>query len=108
MGLKLVIFYGSVQPERQAIKAARFVVNECKDRRHVVARVSGAWMLPSSYGGVFTACRATACRLSHALFGNDYEAGLRGTCAHPSTLTRRSARKRSVTPCANTARSCDE
>ena len=37
MSLKIVVFYGSVRSERQGIKAARFIVNKCRDRGHEVA-----------------------------------------------------------------------
>jgi NAD(P)H-dependent FMN reductase len=39
MSLRLVVFYGSVRSERQGIRAARFVVNECRARGHDVALV---------------------------------------------------------------------
>ena len=34
MSLRLVVFYGSVRADRQGIRAARFVVNECRARGH--------------------------------------------------------------------------
>src|SRR5262245_48471982 len=37
MELRLVIVYGSVRSERQGIRAARFIVNECRARGHEVA-----------------------------------------------------------------------
>lgn len=39
MKLKLVVFYGSVRTERQGIRAARFIVNACRQRGHDVALV---------------------------------------------------------------------
>jgi len=36
MSLKIVVFYGSVRSARQGIKAARFVVNQCRARGHEV------------------------------------------------------------------------
>jgi NAD(P)H-dependent FMN reductase len=39
MSLRLVVFYGSVRSARQGIRAARFVVNECRARGHEVALV---------------------------------------------------------------------
>jgi NAD(P)H-dependent FMN reductase len=36
MSLKIVVFYGSVRTARQGVKAARFVVNQCKSRGHEV------------------------------------------------------------------------
>ena len=39
MSLRTVVFYGSVRSERQGIRAARFVVNECRGRGHEVALV---------------------------------------------------------------------
>lgn len=36
MPLKIVVFYGSVRSTRQGIKAARFIVNECRSRGHHV------------------------------------------------------------------------
>lgn len=42
MGLRLVVFYGSVRSERQGIKAARFIVNRCRERGHEVALVDAA------------------------------------------------------------------
>ena len=32
--LKMVVFYGSVRSQRQGIKAARFVMNKCRERGH--------------------------------------------------------------------------
>jgi NAD(P)H-dependent FMN reductase len=34
MGLDVLVFYGSVRAARQGIKAARFVVNQCRARGH--------------------------------------------------------------------------
>lgn len=34
MSLKIIVFYGSVRSARQGIKAARFVVNQCRARGH--------------------------------------------------------------------------
>lgn len=39
MSLRLVVLYGSVRSDRQGIRAARFVVNECRARGHEVALV---------------------------------------------------------------------
>jgi len=39
MSLRLVVFYGSVRSERQGIRAARFVVNECRARGYEVTLV---------------------------------------------------------------------
>jgi NAD(P)H-dependent FMN reductase len=39
MELRLVVVYGSVRSERQGIRAARFIVNECRARGHEVALV---------------------------------------------------------------------
>ena len=39
MSLRVVVFYGSVRTERQGIRAARFVVNECRARGYDVALV---------------------------------------------------------------------
>lgn len=39
MSLKIVIFYGSVRSERQGIKAARFIVNKCQERKHEVTLI---------------------------------------------------------------------
>jgi NAD(P)H-dependent FMN reductase len=39
MSLRLVVFYGSVRSERQGIRAARFVVNECRARGHEVTLI---------------------------------------------------------------------
>ena len=36
MKLKFVVFYGSVRSERQGIRAARFIVNTCRERGHEV------------------------------------------------------------------------
>ncbi len=36
MSLDIVVFYGSVRSTRQGIKAARFIVNECRARGHEV------------------------------------------------------------------------
>ena len=37
MKLKIVVFYGSVRTDRQGIKAARFIVNQLKEREHEVS-----------------------------------------------------------------------
>jgi NAD(P)H-dependent FMN reductase len=42
MALRLLVFYGSVRTERQGIKAARFVVNRCRERGHEVTLVDAA------------------------------------------------------------------
>lgn len=39
MKLRLVAFYGSVRPERQGIKAARFIEAQCKARGHDVVLI---------------------------------------------------------------------
>ena len=39
MSLKIVVFYGSVRSARQGIKAARFVVNQCRARGHEVSLI---------------------------------------------------------------------
>jgi NAD(P)H-dependent FMN reductase len=39
MSLRLVVLYGSVRSARQGIRAARFVVNECRARGHEVTLV---------------------------------------------------------------------
>lgn len=39
MSLKMVVFYGSVRSQRQGIRAARFVVNQCRARGHEAALV---------------------------------------------------------------------
>lgn len=39
MSLRLVVVYGSVRSERQGIRAARFVVNECRARGHDVVLI---------------------------------------------------------------------
>lgn len=39
MSLKIVVFYGSVRTERQGIKAARFIVEQCRARGHDVALI---------------------------------------------------------------------
>jgi NAD(P)H-dependent FMN reductase len=36
MALDILVFYGSVRTDRQGIKAARFVVNQCRQRGHEV------------------------------------------------------------------------
>lgn len=47
MSLKIVVFYGSVRSERQGIKAARFIVQQCKSRGHEVAFIDPAeYQLP--------------------------------------------------------------
>jgi NAD(P)H-dependent FMN reductase len=42
MALRLLVFYGSVRTERQGIKAARFVVNRCRQRGHEVTLADAA------------------------------------------------------------------
>jgi NAD(P)H-dependent FMN reductase len=39
MPLRLVVVYGSVRSARQGIRAARFIVNECRARGHEVALI---------------------------------------------------------------------
>lgn len=39
MSLNIVVFYGSVRTARQGIKAARFVVNQCRARGHTVSLI---------------------------------------------------------------------
>ncbi len=39
MALRIVVFYGSVRTERQGIRVARFVVNECRARGHEVTLI---------------------------------------------------------------------
>lgn len=39
MSLKLAVFYGSVRSARQGIKAARFIVNQSRDRGHEVTLI---------------------------------------------------------------------
>jgi NAD(P)H-dependent FMN reductase len=39
MPLRIAAFYGSVRSDRQGIRAARFIVNECKKRGHDVALI---------------------------------------------------------------------
>jgi NAD(P)H-dependent FMN reductase len=39
MALKIVVFYGSVRGARQGIKAARFIVNKCRERGHDVSLI---------------------------------------------------------------------
>ncbi len=39
MSLKIVVFYGSVRSARQGIKAARFIVNKCRERGHEVSLI---------------------------------------------------------------------
>ena len=39
MSLNIVVFYGSVRSARQGIKAARFIVNKCKERGHEVSLI---------------------------------------------------------------------
>jgi NAD(P)H-dependent FMN reductase len=39
MSLRVVVFYGSVRSERLGIRAARFIVNECRARGHDVTLV---------------------------------------------------------------------
>src|SRR3954447_13821706 len=42
MPLRLVAFYGSVRSERQGIRAARFIVEQCRSRGHDVALIDAA------------------------------------------------------------------
>jgi NAD(P)H-dependent FMN reductase len=42
MALRMLVFYGSVRTERQGIKAARFVVNRCRERGHEVTLIDPA------------------------------------------------------------------
>lgn len=47
MSLKIVVFYGSVRSARQGIKAARFIVNQCRARGHQVDLIEpGDYPLP--------------------------------------------------------------
>ena len=39
MPLHLVVVYGSVRSERRGIRAARFIVNECRMRGHEVTLI---------------------------------------------------------------------
>ena len=39
MKLNLVVFYGSVRSERQGVRAARFIVSECRARAHDVSLI---------------------------------------------------------------------
>ena len=39
MSLKIVVFYGSVRSARQGIKAARFIIDKCRQRGHEVALI---------------------------------------------------------------------
>ena len=39
MPLRLVVVYGSVRSERRGIRAARFIVNECRERGHEVTLI---------------------------------------------------------------------
>lgn len=39
MALKIVVLYGSVRTQRQGIRAARFVVNQCRARGHQVSLI---------------------------------------------------------------------
>jgi NAD(P)H-dependent FMN reductase len=39
MSLRVIVLYGSVRTDRQGIRAARFVVNECRTRGHNVTLV---------------------------------------------------------------------
>src|SRR5947209_1839717 len=39
MALDILVFYGSVRTDRQGIKAARFVVNQCHERGHQVTLI---------------------------------------------------------------------
>lgn len=39
MPLNIVVFYGSVRSARQGIKAARFIVNQCRERGHEVVLI---------------------------------------------------------------------
>ena len=42
MALKLVVFYGSVRTERQGIRAARFIVQQARQRGHEVKLIDAA------------------------------------------------------------------
>jgi len=42
MPLKLTVFYGSVRSARQGIKAARFIVNQCRERGHDTSFIDAA------------------------------------------------------------------
>ena len=42
MALRTVVIYGSVRTTRQGIRAARFVVNECRARGHDVTLIDPA------------------------------------------------------------------
>ena len=39
MSLRLIAVYGSVRSDRQGIRAARFIVNECRARGHEVTLI---------------------------------------------------------------------
>ena len=39
MSLNLVVFYGSVRTARQGIKAAHFIVTQCRERGHEVTLI---------------------------------------------------------------------
>jgi NAD(P)H-dependent FMN reductase len=39
MALDILVFYGSVRSDRQGIKAARFVANQCRERNHQVSLI---------------------------------------------------------------------
>jgi NAD(P)H-dependent FMN reductase len=39
MGLRIIVVYGSVREARQGIRAARFIVNECRARGHEVSLI---------------------------------------------------------------------
>lgn len=39
MSLKIVVFYGSARSERQGIRAARFIVTQCRERGHKVSLI---------------------------------------------------------------------
>ncbi len=42
MALDVLIFYGSVRSDRQGIKAARFILNTCRERGHQATLVDPA------------------------------------------------------------------
>jgi NAD(P)H-dependent FMN reductase len=42
MALRIAVFYGSVRTDRQGIRAARFIVNRCRQRGHDVALLDAA------------------------------------------------------------------
>lgn len=39
MSLNIAVFYGSVRSQRQGIKAARFICNQCRERGHEVSLI---------------------------------------------------------------------